>query len=165
MVQIHNSDLTKELQAGAKTQAYDYGKLPNQLAEKVVPVMEVNPKMLRVANFCESARRTLTGSSTLQALTTGRDLYITNINLNTNIDAGATITEIYISFMVGGVAKFIMCPLPSATALSQSMTLNLSVPLKVDIDRQTVAFTITAAAGTFTCSANVIGFWVDNPKS
>ncbi len=42
---IYNSDVTKELRDGGKISLRD--AIPNQLAEKVVPVMEVNPKFYK----------------------------------------------------------------------------------------------------------------------
>jgi hypothetical protein len=46
MAQIFNSELKKQLIDGAKLQT-SKDVIPSQLADKVVPVMEVNPKLLK----------------------------------------------------------------------------------------------------------------------
>lgn len=46
MAEIHNSDLSKEIIDKAKLQL-SFDKLPTQLAEKVVPTLEVNPDISR----------------------------------------------------------------------------------------------------------------------
>lgn len=61
MATIYNSDLTKELTDVAKLQV---GKeiIPNQIAEKVVPVIDVNPKHARRVNIVKKA--TVSGINT-----------------------------------------------------------------------------------------------------
>lgn len=73
MAQIYNSDLTKALVDGAKIQvSKEYP--PQQLAEKVVPVMECNPALLRVINVAKYAA----SATTIYTTPVDTDFYLTS---------------------------------------------------------------------------------------
>lgn len=51
--QIQNSETIKEVREGARLSISE--GFPQRLAEAIVPVMEVNPKQLRICNIVKSA--------------------------------------------------------------------------------------------------------------
>jgi hypothetical protein len=77
MATINNSDLMKEIVEDAKIQI-NTDKVPSQLAEKVVPVMEVNPKFFRKINVIARA----TSSSTIYTAPTNKDFFLTAYNMS-----------------------------------------------------------------------------------
>lgn len=85
MATIYNSDLTKGIQQDAKIQI---GKesVPNQLAEKVVPVMETNPRLLRPIEILVSKNGT---SGTLFTVPSDKDFYLCNAFISASNNAAA----------------------------------------------------------------------------
>lgn len=85
MAQIHNTDLFKELKDGGKIQQL-HDVIPNQLAEKVVPVMEVNPKFFRRVNVVISSL----SAGTIYTTPTDKDFYLTFAHMSAQtVTAGA----------------------------------------------------------------------------
>lgn len=70
MAKIYNSELSKELREGGKLQVID--KMPDELADKVVPVMEVNPKLLKQINLIKSS----TSNGTIFTTDANKDTYL-----------------------------------------------------------------------------------------
>ena len=96
MATIYNSDLFKEMaSAGALQQAVD--KIPNQLAEKVVPVMEVNPKLFRRINIIKQDDLQNATSSTTYTTPTDKDFFLTNLNFSYIKTNTATTAAIYVN--------------------------------------------------------------------
>lgn len=81
MANINNTELLKGMRDNAKVQNLE--SVPTQLAEKVVPVMETNPRCLFCVNFSVDL---ISGAYTVPI---GKKFYITNINLN--LDTGGSL--------------------------------------------------------------------------
>jgi len=90
---IYNSNLTKEIIDGAKLQVQD-GNIPSEIGNTVVPVMEVNPKLLRETNFLASGAVTNSTGSTIATTSTTKDTYLTGCQVSFVKDAGSTATLI-----------------------------------------------------------------------
>lgn len=86
---IYNSDLTKELIDGAKLQQQQ-GQIPQEIADKVIPVMEVNPKMLWCINKCVSGSLLDGASATLYTCPTDKDTYFVGGLITTAKDVNST---------------------------------------------------------------------------
>ena len=91
MAKIYNSDLTKGIADNAKIQI-NVDRVPDQLADKVVPVMETNPRLLRIAKIAQSGALTNATSATIYTVPNGVDLYITSACLSMTKDATSTST-------------------------------------------------------------------------
>jgi hypothetical protein len=156
MATIYNSDLSKELREGGKLQVTD--RMPSELAEKVVPVMEVNPKLLRRVNLLKNANSG--GAFTLYAAPSNKDTFITGLSLAFHQIVTDTLTQVSISVTIDGAAirLFLM---PSTTLTINDQYAYLPFPTPIKVDRGTnISITVT---GTVTqVWASLIGYQVDN---
>lgn len=89
---IYNSDLTKEIIDGAKLQLNE-GNIPSEIAEKVIPVMEVNPNLLTRNNVIASRNATNTG--TIYTIPTDRKFFLTGLFVSaTSTAAGSNVMSV-----------------------------------------------------------------------
>lgn len=149
MAQIYNTDLIKELKDGAKAQQLR-DTLPSQLAEKVVPVMEVNPKLLRTINVVNtSTSGTSAATVTVISADPNNDFYLTSINIgiikDATCDAASGALTANIQTLNGATVSFASIPLLTLTAQSENLVLSLPIPLKIDKNS-----TIKCTVPTFT---------------
>lgn len=169
MATIYNSDLSKELIDGAKIQI-SRDRIPNEIAEKVVPVMEVNPKLLRRADIILSANRVATGTTTIYTTpATGKDFYITDIGLSFSKDAACdmAIGDVYIGATINGVVTT-LCRLATLTLTAESKAVEQNFKYPIKVDRGT-AINLSAvggyAAGLMSRSCTIKGYFVENINS
>ena len=162
MAEIHNSDLSKELRDGAKLQT-SRDVIPSQLAEKVVPVMEVNPKLLRETNYILSSSA---GSATLDTTPTTKDTYITGYLLIGSTSTGPLSSTMTLTATPKGRGAQIIGGLRYATtAILDTMTqvASVSLPHPILLERNS---TIVVANTNITASRVVVyGYQVDNPNA
>lgn len=163
MATIYNSDLSKEMTiAGALQTSRE--KIPNQLAEKVVPVMEVNPKLLRRANICASTSASGAGAATIYTVPAGKEFYLTGINASMIKDAAndhATGNYQLVSTTVGGIATaLIRVPIITLTAQNFILSQTFTPPLKIDTSINLNVATV--GAGNFIRCASIQGYTIDN---
>lgn len=158
MANINNSDLTKALIDGAKINIVT-DSVPSQIAEKVVPVMEVNPDMLRRCNVLKY----VAVAGTIYTAPTNKDFYLSAMTLQGINDAGEPTASNYITITPSGnVATIILRgTLPAVAALASginvSESLSLSIPIKIERGSN-----ITLNIGSTTGSASIIGYTVEN---
>lgn len=160
MAQIYNSDLTKELVKGASIQQ-SKDQVPNQLAEKVVPVMEVNPRLLRSVNVI----RHVAVAGTMYTTPTDRDFYLTYANVSTSI---ASANNFYGTITItpkGGAAVIVLSAVGCATALvtgaSSTATANFDTPILLERG-STISFAVSNADVKH---AQIGGYIVDTSNS
>lgn len=162
MATIYNSDLSKELVAGARIQQ-NVDKVPNELAEKVVPVMETNPKLLRRTNYFKVTSSNATGSLTIATSPTDKELYITSVFLNCVKDAASdcVATGIAITNELGENSFLLYKKFLTLTAADYSQTLTLLNPFKV---KAGTGITIEGSftVGNTTRAGGIIGYTVEN---
>lgn len=155
MVQVHNSDLLKEVREGASLQQLD-GGIPSILDNKIVPVMEVNPKLLRRANIVDGNARSTSGATVIIYTTpSDRDFYLTSLQwylVKTaacdSATAAATITVV----IDGATKSLVRYGEITLTAQEISESTTFTVPIKLDRGSA-----ITFNSGTFTAGAKVYG--------
>ena len=157
MATIYNSQLTKELVAGAKIQT-SKEQAPTQLAEKVVPVMEVNPKLLRVCNIVRSTL--LIAPTTLYTTPTDRDFYIVSAWIQAS-GAEASASRI-ITVTIDKVAQVLLQNLifgggTATTCPTTSNSINPVFPIKLDRGSN-IVISGTGANG----AVGIIGYTVEN---
>lgn len=165
MAQIHNSTLTKELTEGARLQvARDI--IPSQIAEKVVPVMEVNPKLLRVDNIIKQGGFTNDTAGVIYTTPSGnQDFYLTSVALSVIKDATSTSTLSRIRVIVDGVTTYLI-PIAHITLTAQNFSYSLTLKNPIKIDRNTSISVITAAnVANIACYGSITGYLVDNPNA
>lgn len=96
MAIIYSTDLKKELIDGAKIQTSS-DSVPNQLAEKVVPVMEVNPKLLKKVDWVAHLTATTTQSAVaIFTAPTGYKTFLKGLTLSVQSDAAADNTTTFV---------------------------------------------------------------------
>jgi hypothetical protein len=161
---IYNSDLTKELREGAKIQSAT-DPTPSELAEKVIPVMEVNPKLLRNYDLLGQAESVTTSSAPGSVVLTAnilKETYVTGILLTNVSDVVADNLSLNVRMVVNGVRKlFVILRKPTTTAYSNSVYVSFNGPVKIDRG-STITFVNTFTVGVSVSSICVYGFEVDN---
>lgn len=168
MAKIYNSDCTNELARNAGIQQ-NVDKVPNELAEKIVPTFETNPEILRKTNwFAEIHRAVSTGaSSTLKTCATGKRTFITNIYLYVLKDAACdkATGEIAITLTPKGKAAIIIAQVPLITLTAQESNVVLSIPpMELEPGSNIVLGAFSYAAGVAANGCNAFGYEIDNAR-
>lgn len=164
MAKIYNSDLSKELQAGAKIQI-NVDRVPDELAEKVVPVMEVNPKLLRRVTIMKRGLSTATGTITIYTTPADKDFYLTDFYISYFKDAACDNTSIIMTAAVDGASVELWgIRRPTLTADSDNISFNLNFPIKIDRNT-TITLTGTFAVGVLQRQAGIFGYTDDVSKA
>lgn len=166
MAQIYNSDLFKELKDGAKIQQ-SRDVVPSQLADKVVPVMEVNPKLLRRSMLSGGSSRTTTGTATYLTTPADRDFYVTAISLGVCKDAACDVAtgQIRITAAVNGASSSILA-IPVLTLTAQNIVITQAFDAPLKLDRSTALQTsATYAAGLMAVTVTYQGYFVENSNA
>jgi len=162
---IYNSDLTNALREGARIQT-STDATPSEIAEKVVPVMEVNPRLLRLINIAGVASSG-TSAATMNSIAAdaNNDLFITTINLCLIKDAtcDAATGNFNAVVTLGGVAVGVLSiPVITLTAQSENIALSLPIPIKVDRNTTLRATVPTFTVGALRCAVSGTGYRVYN---
>lgn len=145
MVNIYNSQISKEIQEGAKTQTAD--RIPNQLADKVVPVMEVNPKLLRRVTILKDANSTSKNSNaTIYTTPVNQDFYLTMLQTSYEKNATCDIATGVLYSITGVIngATVILGSICGITLTAQADVVCIPFNPPVKLDRNTP---ITLARG------------------
>lgn len=165
MARINNSELANELVQGAKIQQ-NIDIIPNQLGQTVVPVMEVNPKLLKYCNVLNRTSSSTTGTTTVFSVPSGKDFYLCGISLNLTKSAACDLTNCYVQCSTPevGLSRIIDYNCQTTTAADTTITRDFSVPIKLTPGTTIqVLKTFTAGAATFTVLYN--GYTIDNPNA
>lgn len=167
MATIHNSELIKELKDGGKIQQLR-DRIPQELADKVVPVMEVNPKLLRRTNIVFGARRESSGGTTLMTTDSVKETFITGIAYSITKDVAcdmATANNVGVSIVQDGATRnIILASILTLTAQDKSVFVEFE-PMKIDKGTTVVIISNAFAAGTCQRTATIFGYTVDNPNA
>ena len=160
---IYNSDLSTEIREGARVQA-SMDTIPSELAEKVIAVMETNPKILKSYTVIASAAETNpAAAATLYTTPTNQDFYLCDVSLELIKNATSDLsTGIFCSLtaVVGGVTRTLMAiPGITLTAQTASKTMTFAHPIK--IDRGSAILVVGQSApsvGTYIRYCSITGF-------
>lgn len=161
MANINNSELSKELIDGAKIQT-SFDKIPTQLADKVVPVMEVNPKLLHTNDIVRGGTSN-TSSSTASVYTTptDKDFYLTSIAYYIIKNAACDNTANTVVVSVEGSGDQILLSVPSITltAMDYGTSVTYTQPIKLTRGT-TVRMSSSFGAGVLIRGLNITGYTV-----
>jgi len=164
MPEIHNSELTKELIDGGKIQtAYD--PVPKHLAEKVVPVMEVNPKILQPINIFVRGSSAASGTSTIYTTPTDKDFFLCGVSCDMNSDAAADNTYYVLqATLQDGTTLDLRWQKTTLTAFNKTAIYNFPKPIKLK-KGSTVTIGTTFTVGAATKDVTIWGYLVNNIKA
>jgi hypothetical protein len=158
---IYNSNLTNELREGIKIMSSS-DATPSEITDKVVPVMEVNPKLLRVLTKGANNTAINATSATLLTTPTDRDIFIYNAQISLIKDVTSTSTLSTLRCTSGGTTLIILASAGlTLTAQTDSQTISFNPPLKVDRGTN-IAITNSSATANISTTASVIYYEVLN---
>lgn len=163
MATIYNSDLSKELVDGARIQQ-NRDIIPNQLAEKVVPVMEVNPKLLRRINLLVGGTSTTTGTKTIYTTLTDRETFLTGFSISFIKDVtcdSATGSYLLTAVINGTTVNLSSMAIITLTAQSSLNNYTFAHPIKLD-KGTAISFTGSFTAGVCSRGFCINGYTVEN---
>lgn len=154
---IYNSNLTKQIIDGAKLQLSE-GGIPSEIAEKVIPTMEVNPNLLRTINYA-----ILKGSTgTVYTVPDNQDFYLVaaTMQVNGTTTANNTLTVI----TENGTSSIILYLSTRVSALididNQSQHVTFPIPMKIKRGSN-ISFSLGSTLGNVV----IFGYSVDNPNA
>lgn len=166
MSKIYNSDVTKGLAQNAGIQI-NVDKVPNELAEKIVPTFETNPLLLRRATILGSTTTSVSGSATIFSNTNAaKRTFITGISAGIIKDAACDRPTGSISVYIqpkGKAANTSILEFPIITLTAQQMNYSVTFSDPIELERN-VGVTMNGAfeAGVLVRSAVVYGYQLDN---
>lgn len=159
---INNPDLKRELITGAGIQtAYD--SVPSQIAEKVVPVMEVNPKLLRTINIVRRASAVNSTAGTIYTTPSDKDFFLCGVSLSVIKDVTATSIRSDINGFPEGdsVRELISIATLTLTVQDSSSSLFFNIPIKMARGTN-ISLANSTNVGNITAVGNIYGYIVDN---
>jgi hypothetical protein len=164
MAQIYNSDLTEQLIRGAKIQQ-NKDFIPNQIADKVVPVMEVNPRLLKFGKILANAEATNATTTTLYSVPTNKDTFITGLQYAYIKDATSTSTFGAIDYYQdGAVFRLVDIPLLTLTAGTGIFSIIFPHPIKPD-KGSIIYLKHSTNVANMTSGCVLFGYQNDNPNA
>lgn len=170
MAKIYNSDLTKGIAKNAGIQQ-SAEKVPNELAEKVVPTMETNPALLRKDKVLGNVSGTASGAITvLQAADNPRNkkTFVTGLYIALIKDAACDVATgtINLPFTLAetGALKNFYVPVITLTASHYVITYTFKHPMELQAGTA-ITFNATYTTGTMIRAATIYGYQIDNPNA
>jgi len=162
MVFNNNSALTKELIDGGRLQVVN--GVPQTINNNIQPVMEVNPKLLKVVNKTAVSTSTAT-SATIYTTPANQDFYLTFASLSVIKDVGNLSTSETIRVRIDGATSTILSIASiSGTAQTQQTQLNFSPPIKCD-KSSVIDLIATDATAVIRLVGIIGGYIVDNSNA
>lgn len=131
--------------------------LPRNISNSIQPVFNVNPD--RISNIIRGAVTT-SFSAAIYTTPTDRDFYLVALTLSVSKNGTSTSTTSSINFTIDGAAQSaIVIAGLTATAQSESNTINFPFPIK--LDRGTQILISNGAAGNINTAGAIIGYTTD----
>ena len=155
MATIYNSDLQKEYVEGGKIQVSREGSV-NQISQQVIPVMEVNPKLLRRCNYFQSRSST---AGTIATTSADKDTFIVACSLGIDKLVTDTGTDAVLKATVDGV-QINLLYIPGITLTLNQQNITISFPFPIKLDRNTTI--ITSGSNITKIAGLVIGYTIEN---
>lgn len=161
MATLYNSDLTTEMRDVGKIQI-SRDAIPNQMADKVVPVIDVNPKHARITNIAKCTTQTAYGDVTLYTTPTNKDFFLTGFTINYQKDVVSDNAALDLYVTIGGAVTKIFGFKPITLTVGQeSATYTFLNPMKLD-KGTTITFTGAGTVGVLGRGASIYGYLVEN---
>lgn len=166
MAQIHNSRLTKELSESAKI-AVSRDAIPSQLAEKVVPVIDVHPDHnIRLKSFASLGSLSNATTFTWYTADANKDTFICAVNLSMIKDATSQATDMAMTYVDENGATQRLVRIAGITLTAQNVNITQSFPFPIKIKKGTsIILTSDSNAANIVMRACVQGYEIDNPNN
>jgi hypothetical protein len=159
MAQIYNSDLTEALVKGAKI-AVAVDKVPDQLGQTVVPVLDVTPRVHRVA-IARSVASSSTGGATIFTTPTNKDFYLTGLFISMSDNAACDGIYVRIQATIN-TTVYDLIRLQKQTLVATNLQDGISFSVPIKIDKGTgINMDNNFSVGTSVRAASIFGFEVD----
>jgi len=162
MVTIYNTDLMNELKEAVKLQQGS-DIVPNQLQNFIIPVIEVNPKLLRNVDVAQENQKTTTGSIVILTGVPTMDFYITSAFLSWASDAANDSTSATLVCTMEDNNTHSIIKIVKLTLTDVQQTTQMDFPRPIKIKRGTdIVASSTFSLGTSIISGGVTGYFVRN---
>jgi len=166
MAKIYNSEVTKDLANNAGIQQ-NIDKVPNELAEKIVPTFESNPELFRKCNVIITNTAVNATNATIYTTPKDRDFYLVGASLSVIKDAGSTSTETSINVQTdetNTTQRFLS--IIGLSGVAQSETISISLPYPLKLRRNTIQ-TLTNSTNNANISARGVlyGYYLESRDS
>lgn len=162
-IKIYNSNLTKEIIDVAKIQTSTDG-IPTEIADKVVPVIDVNPKHAKISNLVAGTVGSATANNIIQTVLSDRDTYLTVLTLSYIKDVTSTSTYVALNLILDGttgLVTILYLPCITLTAGNDSISITLRDPIKLKKGSSVQILTDSATAN-IKMTGTVVGFYDNN---
>lgn len=163
---IYNSNLTKEIIDGAKLQVQD-GNIPSEIGNTVVPVMEVNPNMLKKCNILRHGSISNQTTTTLYVTPSDKDFYLCGCSLAMIKDNTSTSGMISINCTPSGSTSLyrpLAIPSLTLTAHNESNSCSINPPILLK-RASTITLDSSTNIANITAAATIWGYLIDNINS
>lgn len=155
-MQINNSTTIQELIKGAGLSSA-LG-VPNQIDNKVIPVLEVNPRLLRRITIVKRNEASNSTSATLYVTPTNQDFYIVACHLSVIKDVTATSAISKINVLIDGAAiNLAEIRSFSLTVQDRGIFLYFHFPIKIDRGN-TITVTNSTNVANVAASGTIYGY-------
>jgi len=163
MVKIYNSEVTRGLAKNARI-AESKDKVPDELAEKIVPTLETNPALLRRCNIVRSGVTTA-ANSVVYTTPTDRDFFLVGATLSMSKEAADSNTNVSLVltpyYNYGTTFSMALLYITGATLTASHDNQSLSLPTPLLLARGST-ITITKVAGNSNCAATIVGYTTED---
>lgn len=157
MVENNNSELTQELRKAIRL----YGmNIPSKVQDTIIPVVEINPSLLRTVSVIRSSTKSTTGTGTIYTTPSNQDFYLTSATLTLIADAACDNTSVVLKTIVDGASSgrdVLIIGKPTLTATQITQTIALKYPIKVDRNTA-ITYGGTFTVGAMTVSVSIHGY-------
>lgn len=147
-MEINNNEAIKELLKATLLQSSFH--FPKELEKKIVPTIEINPRLLKISNII---RQVAIQNATSDIIFTTPNIsnirfFLTGLTLSVVKDALSTSVQTAIQLTIDGAVQLIATIVgQSLTAQNQSIT--FSFPFPIQVDRNTNINVVTSSAVAF----------------
>lgn len=158
MVDSNNSELIREVQNATKIQTIN--GVPRSISNQIVPVIEVNPKVVKEAKYSTASLSNSTGT-TFFTTPTNQDVYLCSAHIAVIKDAGNTSTNSSLTSTVNGL-NLSFLSVPHLTTTAQSISSSIVFPHPIKLDRG-VTIRINTGVGDANIRAyGTVSYFVDD---
>lgn len=167
MAIIYNSNLTKELVDVGKLQV-SRDKIPNEFADKIIPVVDVNPKHARITNFILPVTASNSASTSVHTVDSNKETYITDLQLSLSKDAAAVAVIFYVTvqpdYTTTDTAIFYFNALTLTAEQCINGSLHLKNPIRLKKGSQ-IYLKANNATGNFRLDGCIFGYTIENSSA
>lgn len=164
MGKINNSETIRELQIATRAQL-GVDELTTNFRNEIIPVIEINPRLLKYANICKTGTATNATEATIYTTESSKDFYLCSLQLSISKDATSTSVLSNITAFVDGVDQTLI-HIRSITLTAQFAQIGISFPIPIKIDRSTaIKVRNSTNVANIVAAGSITGYNIDNPNA